>query len=336
MGVPEPADTGVRRQVFTASPDAGTSKGPTQPRLVRTTDAPDLGISATTLAGPLWKPAWRGVHVPHTADLKDPDVRLEAVGALLPDGAALGGWAALHARNVPGLDGRIGLTGKTRSILICVGPVMLMQPRSGLIIDRARFSPAELSVCSGVPVVSPERAICQIARHNGAEYGLAVADATCRKGVTTPTRLREFVATQHRRPGVPAMRLVAQLVDPRSASMPESHLRYVWVVLAGLPVPLVNPSLVDESGVFIGSPDLLDREAGVVGEYDGATHRGLTTHTNDNNREEGFENHDLIVVRATSLDVWPRRDLLVQRIQTAQRRGLARDSSRDAWGLRNQ
>lgn len=189
------------------------------PRLVRTAEAAGLGISARELAGPLWHPAWRGVHLRHDEDLADPAVRLLAVAAVLPD---------------------------------------------------------EPSICSGVSVVSPERAICQIARRDGAELGLAAADASCRAGVTTPALLREFVATQRGRPGVPAVRLVAGVVDPRAASIPESH----------------------------------------------------------NIREEGFEAGNLVVVRATSIDVWGRRAELVRRIKNAQMRGLARDRSRDTWDLR--
>ncbi len=303
-------------------------------RLVRTAEAAALGITAGELAGPLWQPAWRGVHVCHTASLDDPVIRVQAVGALLPDGAGLGGWAGLFASGVHEIDGRIGLTGRQRPILVCVGPVMSMKPRPGLVIDRGRFPPGELSVSAGVPVLSPERAICQVAHRDGPELGLAAADATCRAGVITPSRLRTFVATQRGRPGVQAMRLVARLVDPRAASIPESHLRYVWVVLAGLPAPLANATIVDESGFLIGSPDLFDRAAAVVGDYDGATHRELSAHTNDNNREEGFQSRNVIVVRATSIDLWPRRDGLVRRIQNAHKRGMARDRSRDTWGLR--
>jgi hypothetical protein len=308
---------------------------PDPPRVVWTADAPALGISRRELSGPLWQPAWRGVHIWHNADKKDPAVRLPAVAPLLPPGAALGAWAALHARGVHDVDGRIGLTGKTRPILVCVGSVGLIDARPGLIIDRGRFPADEITICSGVPVVCAERAICQIARRYGVAEGVAAADAACRAAVTTPQRLRDFVARQGGRPGVPAMRLTAHLVDPRAASIQESHFRYVWVVIAGLPRPLVNAKIMDdESGFVVGSPDLLDRDAGLVGEYDGATHRELAAHTNDNNREEGFESRNLIVVRATSIDVWPRRAELVRRIQNGRERGLARDRSRDNWGLR--
>lgn len=128
--------------------------------------------------------------------------------------------------------------------------------------------------------------------------------------------------------------MVAHLADPRAASFPESRLRYVWVVEAGLPVPLVNVTLTDTDGHRLGDPDLLDIEAALVGEYDGAHHRALDSHTRDNAREEGFELRNLVVVRATSIDLWPRRPLLVRRLEDGYRRGLARDRARDAFGLR--
>jgi hypothetical protein len=302
--------------------------------VLRTRDAAGLSISARELAGPLWAPVWRGVHRASDIDKGDAAMRVQAAGLLLPDGAALGGWAALHASGVHALDGRVGLGGTLRPIVACVGKVGLMVPRSGLVVDRCAVRSGEVSTRSGVAVVSPERAICQIARRDGAEHGLAAADATCRAGVSTPARLREFVATQCGRPGVPAMRLVARLVDPRAASIPESHFRYIWVVLAGLPVPLVNASIVDDFGVVVGDPDLFDRDAALVGEYDGATHRELVAHTRDNNREEGFESRNLIVVRATWIDIGRGRVALVRRLQDGHRRGLARDRGRDNWGLR--
>jgi hypothetical protein len=140
---------------------------PDLPRVVRSADAPDLGISRRELSGPLWQPVWRGVHLWHDAEKTDPAVRVQAVAPLLPAGAALGAWAALHAQGVHAVDGRIGLTGLTRPILVCVGPVGLIDRRPGLIIDRCRFSVDETSICSGVRVVGAELAICQIARGDG-------------------------------------------------------------------------------------------------------------------------------------------------------------------------
>ena len=127
---------------------------------------------------------------------------------------------------------------------------------------------------------------------------------------------------------------MVELADGRVKSRPESVMRWIWVVEAGLPRPLVNHSICDSWGVLRGEPDLLDLDAGLVGECDGAHHRELRQHTSDNAREEDFENLGLEVVRATSIDLWPRRRQLVTRMLAKHERGMVRDRTKDAWFLR--
>lgn len=296
--------------------------------------AAELGVSAAALSGPLWQPMWRGVHLWHTADPTRPLLRAQSVAALLPDGAALGGWAALYLRGCREIDGRVGRSARLRPIVVCAGPAGLVGVRRGLVIDRGLVPEGEVSTHHGMPLVSVERAVYQIARRDGPEAAPAAADAACRSAITTQRRLVAFAATMSGRPGVPQFRLVTHLVSGRAASVPESHLRYIWVVESGLPLPLVNRMLVDSTGLQLGAPDLLDLESGLVGEYDGAHHRELDRHTHDNSREEDFEAHNLVVVRATALDVWPGRPALVRRIRAGRERGAARDRTRDDWGVR--
>jgi hypothetical protein len=80
-------------------------------------------------------------------------------------------------------------------------------------------------------------------------------------------------------------------------------------------------------------PDLFDPEAALAGEYDGAQHRSLAAHTDDNAREESFERIKVTVARATSIDLWPRRDRLIWRLREAHRRASTRDRARDRWRL---
>jgi len=86
-------------------------------------------------------------------------------------------------------------------------------------------------------------------------------------------------------------------------------------------------------GRFVARADLVDPEAGTVGEYDGSQHRELAQHTADNVREEDLEGLNLEVTRSTALDIWPHRRRLVTRLQVAHRRGTSRDRGRDAWVL---
>ena len=98
----------------------------------------------------------------------------------------------------------------------------------------------------------------------------------------------------------------------------------MFVVLElGLPEPLVNVPVFDLQGTFLGAPDLLDVEAGLVLEFDGAGHRDREQHRSDNVREEAFERHGAIVVRADSLDLTQHRAQLGRRVLAARRDGLA-------------
>ena len=116
-------------------------------------------------------------------------------------------------------------------------------------------------------MTTPERSCLDVMRRLGAEEGLVAADATVRAGCTTRDQLAAAITRLVGMPGVPQARLAVPLVDGAAESAPESRLRYVWVVEAGLPIPLVNPTVVTLDGMFVGRTDLLDPEAVLLGGY---------------------------------------------------------------------
>jgi hypothetical protein len=303
----------------------------------RTADLLAAGVTHHQVAGPSWTPVLRGVHAPAGTDPTDPLTRILAVVSLMPRGAVIGGWAALHLLGVRDLDGRTGPGGRTLlPVLVCTGPGGGMQRRPGVEIDRSTLLAEDVTEVHGIGLTTAVRSCVDIARRDGVEEGVVAGDATCRFQVATPREIRAYVASHPGMKGIPAARTASALVDPRAASCPESRLRVVWVLEAGLPVPLVNVEVVDEDGFLLGEADLFDREAAMVGEYDGSHHRDLSQHTADNAREERFERHNAVVVRATAIDLWPRRAQLVQRILDGHADGMARDRSRDRWGLRRE
>lgn len=300
-----------------------------------TADLRALGVGRRELDGPLWRRLGRGVSGWSALDPWDPVVRARIVATSLPTGTVVGGWAALHLQGVGVLDGRTGPGGKSfQPVLVHVGERGRTRPTPGLDVDRSRLDQQEVVERSGLLVMAATPACVWIACRYGAEEGLVAADAAIAAGLTTRSSLREQVAARPGRRGVPYARVMARLADGRAASPPESRLRYVWVVEAGLAVPQVNVTVVDRDGFLVGKPDLLDLAAAMVGEYDGAQHRGLAHHTADNVREEAFERLNLVVARATSLDLWAGRRRLVARLRDAHRRGMARETGRDAWGWR--
>ena len=299
---------------------------------IRTTRLRSMGVSRRELDGPLWQPLAHGVRGWNGLDPSDPDVRIDALVRSQPEGVVLGGWMALRVAGLVVMDGRTGraAAGLVPGLLH-VGPSGRTRPRPDLHVDRGELDPDDTLEIGGLRLLSPTAAVVGIARRYGVEEGLVAADAAWRAGLTDGPRLRAHVAGLAGARGVRAARLVVELADPRAVSPPESRLRYVWIVEAGLPVPLVNPTVVDPSGFVAGEPDLLDPDAGFAGEYDGADHRTLVRHTDDNTREEGLEGLNLVVSRATSIDIWARRPALVRRLLAGHRRGRARDRAKDRF-----
>ena len=301
---------------------------------VRTARLRSLGVSRRDVDGPLWQPLAHGVRGWNGLDPVDPDVRIRALVESQPAGVVLGGWMALRASGLAGMDGRTG-PGADRLVpgLVHVGPDGRTRPRPLLHVDRGELDPDEILEKDGLLVLVPTAAVVGIARRYGTEEGLVAADAAWRAGLTDRHLLRRYVAGLPGARGIRAARQVVELADPRAVSPPESRLRYVWVIEAGLPVPLVNPTVLDADGFVAGEPDLLDPEAAFAGEYDGAHHRGAAQQTRDNSREEGLEGLNLTVGKATSVDLWPRRAHLVRRLVTGHRRGLGRDRRRDRFQI---
>ena len=311
------------------------------------------GVTDHELRSPLWSRPLRGVYRWAGSDL-GPAERIAEVAALLPTGAAIGGWASLWWQGVASVDGhglavrRVSVLPRSRAappaprrrpplepapVLVCVGPGARIRPRPDIDLSRRVLPDEDVVVVDGVPVVRAARAVLDLAGRQPPDLGLASLDATLGAGVVTHEDIDSYLAEHRGLYGRPRLLRIASLADRFARSRQESVMRWVWVVEAGLPRPLVNPAICDADGVLLGEPDLLDPDSGTAGEYDGAHHRELRQHTSDNAREERFEDCNLNVVRATSIDLWPRRRGLVQRMRATYRRGLARDRSRDRWYL---
>lgn len=93
------------------------------------------------------------------------------------------------------------------------------------------------------------------------------------------------------------------LADEHSASPQETRFRLVWQLDAGWARPLVNHDVLDEHGRFLGRPDLLDPDRGIVGEYAGAVHRDRARHRRDVRREDLFRRAGLEYVEVVGDDL---------------------------------
>jgi hypothetical protein len=99
----------------------------------------------------------------------------------------------------------------------------------------------------------------------------------------------------------------------------ETVMRLIWTNTAGLDRPLTNQPVFDLHGRHMGTPDLLDVESGVYGEYDSDLHLDGKRRRRDIVREDAFKRLGLepvVMVAGQS------RDEVAARIVSTRERAL--------------
>lgn len=71
------------------------------------------------------------------------------------------------------------------------------------------------------------------------------------------------------RTGVPQLRAALPLLSENSWSPQEPVMRCAWYLEGRKPMPLANRPVFDLTGRHVGTPDMIDMEAGVFGQYEG-------------------------------------------------------------------
>lgn len=270
-----------------------------------------------------------------------PDVRVAIVAAALPARTVIGGWAAarLHASRVPDrqldlFDGRlpdVRPSGRALPVLVTGEAATRVRVTAGIEVFRSVVPPEERDVVGGVPVTGPTRTAFDLARLWPLVPAVVALDRLLALGLVTLEEVCGLLHERARWNGVPRGRRVLGLADGGAESPRETHLRLLWQA-AGFGRPLCNPVVTDSGGGFVARVDLLDPDAGVVGEYDGVVHAEAARRADDARRQEALEDLGLVVVRAADPDVGTAagRDAWRARLARAYERARTR---RGSWGL---
>jgi hypothetical protein len=275
-----------------------------------------------------WVRPFTAVRIP-SAERDDVDALLAAAALILPAGSALSGWAAARLHGDRWSSGR-DRVGRHSPIPVTVPPPLQLAKRRSLDIIRSKLAPADVITRRGLPVTTPARTALDLARLLPRDQAVAAVDALLATRTVSIRDLEGAIRDHPRIKGRPAAASVMQLASPFAESPPESVMRLVWHDL-GLRSLMVNATILDNTGLFMGRVDLLDPKAGLVGEYQGDQHRSPDTYRADLRRKRGLESLGLIVVEAAGGDLGStsyRVEVMQQR-----HRGLARDRSLDRWRI---
>jgi hypothetical protein len=283
------------------------------------------GPTRTQARGRWWRVTTQGYYVPVDVDGSVPEQRIMEKSMLLPAGGAVTGWASLRYHGGGFFDGLLPDGRTERPVPLVAGSGQHRRSRDGVRWLQHALSPEEVCVRHGVACTTVERAVFDEMRLAADLRQAVVAlDMAAAALLTSLERVGDYVEAHPHRDGVPLARAALGLADEGSLSPPETDLRLVWVLDAGLPRPLCNREVYDvRTGRLLGVADLLDPEAGVVGEFDGGEHSGARRRSRDAARDGAFRDHGLEVFRVTAVDL---RDTakVVARALAAYRRAGAR------------
>ena len=270
--------------------------------------------------GPCWVRTSLGLYVLADAPTVV-EQRIVEQGVRLRTGA-LTGWAALRLLGGGYFDG-YDVDGRTPlPVELALGQDRL-RPSAGATIRRSGVDECDVVVRYGVRCLRPEAALFdEMLRTADLREAVVAADMAAAAGLVTVAGMRRYAESRRGARGVLRVLDALALAVDDSWSPMETRLRLIWVLDAGWDRPLCNAAVLGSDGRLIGHPDLMDWRLGVIGEYNGADHRGRERRRRDVGREDRFRRVGLecFTVEGRDIDDVP---LVLDRMAAARARAGA-------------
>lgn len=285
------------------------------------------GPTRREAAGDEWRRSSRGLYVPSWVE-QTPAQRVVEAGYLVPTYGAVTGWGAMCWRGARGFDG-LDRRGQPAVVTIAA-QFRRIRPQPGIALCEERFDVLEASCVDGIWAASAVRAVCFLMRYadNVCEAAVALNSAALADLVS----IEEASIWIHAHPsytGIEQGRDCLALADENCWSQMEGRMLVAWVACTGGAKPLMNRPIFDLRGRHIGTPDLIDVRAGVIGQYDGRVHLATAQRRRDVVRDETYREHGLEQVIAVAGDLGTRR--FDDRLRQAYLRAERRPASDRTW-----
>lgn len=199
------------------------------------------------------------------------DQRIVEAAAQLPPHGGVTGWASLRWQGASWFDGT--QRSKAVPVPLALGVRHSLRPRPGIQLSQELVPPAELVRQRGLRLTGPLWSVAFEMRKAARDVDALMAfEMAAYADLVSVAELADFVASAlWIRQGVQRVRDLLPHLDANAWSPMESLMRWTWCS-AGFPRPRTNHPVFDLGGRFVGTPDLIDLEAGVFGLYDGALH----------------------------------------------------------------
>jgi hypothetical protein len=200
-------------------------------------------------------------------------------------------------------------------------------------VSKERLNPVLLTTVDGVRLTVPVRSADFEMRYAESLWAaVEVLDMAAYSDLVSIDEMWRHALAHPGWTGIGQERTAIALADENSWSPQETWTRLVWVVIAGLPPLLCNRPLFDRRGNFMGTPDLIDEEAGLIVEYEGVVHLDRVRRGSDVKREAVFRRHGLEYMAVVGAD-HAAPSALAARMHEARRRAAFASSSGRDWTL---
>jgi hypothetical protein len=304
---------------------------PGRPHLFRPMRADPSGVVGPTpraVRGSSYRRTSHGLYLPASIPDSAPEQRIVEAASVLPGFGGVTGWAALRWSGACWIDGT-SRHGRLPVDLATGYADIRSQP--GIEVSQERLGPEELETRDGLPVVSLVRSLYFAMRYaENLRQAVRLADMTAYADVVALREITSYAAAHPGWTGAPQAREALMLADENAWSPMEVDTRLCWRLDAGLPPPLTNRPIFGRDGRHLATPDLIDVDAGVVVEYNGAVHLEPARRRLDVAREDLYRSLGLEVVVAVAGQ--PRAEL-ARMMHTARARALFLRESERPWTI---
>ncbi len=280
--------------------------------------------------GPAWRRAGAGLYVPAHIDSEVLDQRIVEAVLGTPGTAAATGWAALAWRGARWFNG-LSADGSAQPVPIALGDRRVVRPRPGVMVSEDWLFTGDLIEVDGLPLTVAERSVSYEARRaRTLAAAVRAIDMAAYDDLVDVASMRSYAQRLTGRPGTRRLREAIEWADENSWSPQESVMRVAWRQAMPRVTVRCNAPVFDHEGRHLLTPDLLDADHGVVGEYEGAVHLASGARRRDLDRDAACRDLGLEVVTMMSAE-HDDRERFLARLRSAYRRAAERQPEPRRW-----
>ena len=230
----------------------------------------------------------------------------------MPPGAAISGASAalLNGADVLSQDARVEVT---------VPPYLRMRRRHGVVVRYSELRAGDVAAPAGVRMTKPVRTAFDLGRWRKLEDAVIAVDALLVRCHLTVDQISAYAhagrTTWH---GISRLWKALSLAACGAESPMETRLRLL-LIRAGLPRPVLQHQVWDDTGIFLARLDLAYVDARLGVEYDGGSHWDPKAVRRDLRRQNALRAANWSVLRFTSDDVLRHPRRLVAEVRSALR-----------------